>query len=59
VGMRQEHKVNASRIEAKVAGIFFGDLPAALKEPAIDQDTPTGAFDEVARPRHVAISPVK
>ncbi len=57
--MRQEHKVDASRIEAKVAGIFLSDLAATLIEPAIDQDTPTGAFDEVARPRHVAISPVK
>jgi hypothetical protein len=48
VGMRQQHKINAGRIEAKVVGVFIGDLAASLIEPAIDQHTPAGAFDEVA-----------
>jgi hypothetical protein len=59
VGMRQQNKIDAGRIETKVAGIFLGDLAAALMEPAIDQYTPAGAFDEVARPGNVAISPMK
>jgi len=59
VGMREQHKIDAGRIEAKVAGIFLGDLAAALVEPTIDQYTPTGAFDEVTRTRHVAVSPMK
>jgi len=59
VGMREQHKIDAGRIEAKVAGIFLGDLAAALVEPTIDQYSPAGAFDEVARTRHVAVSPMK
>src|SRR5262249_53512478 len=59
VGMRQQHKIYAGRVEAKVAGIFFGDLAATLIEPTINQHTPAGALDEVARTRHVAISPMK
>jgi hypothetical protein len=59
VGMRQQHKIDAGRIEAKVAGIFLGDLAAALIEPTINQHTPAGALDEVARPRHVAIRPME
>jgi hypothetical protein len=59
VGMRQQHKIDSGRIEAKVAGVFLGDLAATLIEPAIDQHAPAGAFDEVARPRDVAISPMK
>jgi hypothetical protein len=46
--MRQQHKIDSGRIEAKVAGVFLGDLAATLIEPAIDQHTPAGAFDEVA-----------
>ncbi|GEM_PF-6517321 len=57
--MREQHKIDAGRIEAKVAGIFLGDLAAALVEPTIDQYSPAGAFDEVARTRHVAVSPMK
>jgi hypothetical protein len=48
VGMRQQHKIDAGRIEAEVAGIFLCDLAATLMEPAIDQYAPAGAFDEVA-----------
>jgi hypothetical protein len=59
VGMRQQHKIDAGRIEAKVATIFLGNLTATLIEPAIDQHPPAGALDEVARTRHVAISPMK
>jgi len=47
VGMREQHKIDASRIEAKIAGIFLGDLAAALVEPTINQYTPARAFDEV------------
>ena len=59
VGMRQQHKIDANGVETKVAGIFLCDLAATLIEPAIDQKTPAGTFDEVARPSNVAISPVK
>jgi hypothetical protein len=59
VGMREQHKIDAGRVEAKVAGIFLGDLAAALVESTIDQYSPAGAFDEVARTRHVAVSPMK
>ena len=59
MGMRQQHKIDAGRIEAKLAGIFLGDLAATLIEPTIDQYMPAGALDEVARTRHVAISPMK
>jgi hypothetical protein len=59
VGMREQHKIDAGRIEAKVAGIFLCDLAATLIEPAIDQYAPAGALDEVARPRDVAISAMK
>jgi hypothetical protein len=33
MGVRQQHKIDAGRIEAKVAGIFLGDLAATLIEP--------------------------
>ena len=59
MGMRQQYEIDAGRIEAKVAGIFLGDLAATLIEPTIDQHTPAGALDEVTRTRHVAISPMK
>jgi len=59
VGMREQHKIDAGRIEAKVTGIFLGDLAAALIEPTIDQYTPAGTSDEVTRTRHVAVSPMK
>jgi hypothetical protein len=59
MGMRQQHNIDAGWIEAKVAGIFLCDLAAALMQPAIDQYAPAGAFDEVARPGDVAISPMK
>jgi hypothetical protein len=48
VGVRQQHDIDAGGIEAEVAGVFLGELAAALKEAAIDQDAPTGAFDEMA-----------
>ncbi len=57
--MREQHKIDSGRIEAKVAGIFLGDLAAALVGPTVDQYTPASAFDEVARTRHVAVSPMK
>src|ERR1051326_1791861 len=59
VGVRQQHKIEALGIESEVAGVFVGELAAALVEPAIDQDAPAGAFDEVARPGDVAIGAVK
>ena len=59
VGVRQQRKIDVGRIEAKLAGIFLCDLAATLIEPAIDQYAPAGALDEVARPRDVAISPMK
>ncbi len=59
VGMCEQHKIDVGRIEAEVAGIFLGDLAAALVEPTVDQYTPASAFDEVARTRHVAVSPMK
>ena len=37
VGMRQQDKIDAGRIGAKVTGIFLGDLAAALIEPTIDE----------------------
>src|SRR5262249_6281296 len=59
MGMRQQYKIYAGRIEAKVASIFLGDLAATLIEPTIDQDMPASALDEVARTRDVAISSMK
>jgi len=57
--MRQQHKIDAGRIEAKVPSIFLGYLATTLIEPAIDQHTLVGAFEEVTRTRHVAVSPMK
>src|ERR1700722_9848575 len=57
VGVRQQHKIDAGGIETKVAGVFLCDLAATLIEPAIDQKTSAGAFDEVAGTGNVAISP--
>ena len=48
VGVRQQHEIDAGRIETEVAGIFLGEIAAALIEPAIDQNAPAGAFDEMA-----------
>jgi hypothetical protein len=48
VGVRQQHNIDAGGIETEVAGIFVGELAAPLIEPAVDQKTPAGAFDEVA-----------
>jgi hypothetical protein len=59
MGMRQQYKINAGRIEAKIAAIFFGDLAGTLIEAAVDQHPAAGAFDEVARTRHVAVCPMK
>src|SRR5580692_8074142 len=59
VSVRQQHKIDAGRVETKVAGIFFCSLAATLVEPAIDQKTTAGAFDEVAGTGDVAISSMK
>ena len=57
--MRQQDKIDAGRIEAKVTGIFLGDLAAALIEPTIDKNAPACTCYEVTRTRHVAVGPMK
>jgi hypothetical protein len=48
VGVRQQRKIDAGGIETEVAGVFLGERAAALIEPAVDQNAPAGAFDQVA-----------
>jgi hypothetical protein len=59
VRVRQQHEVDGGRIEPEVAGIIIGDLAAALKQSAVDEDALAGAFDEVARAGHIAIGAMK
>ena len=59
MGVGQEHKVDALGRKAERRGIIGVEFAAALKQAAIDQHAPAGAFDQVARSGNFAIGAVK
>jgi hypothetical protein len=53
--MCQQYVVDAGGIEAEWRGIFLVQLAAALMEPAVNQDTLAGTFDQMTGPGDTAI----
>ena len=55
----QQHKIDGLGRKSERRGVVLVEFAAALKQAAIDQHAPAGAFDQVARSGDVAIRAVK
>ena len=59
MGMREQQKIDRSRIEAEGFGVLLPKLASALEQTAIDQDSPPGALDEMAGAGYAPVGAVK
>src|SRR6516164_4185014 len=57
--VRQQHEIDAARLEAERLGILLTELAPSLIQAAIDQNVFAGALDEVTGAGYPASSPVK